>query len=210
MKTETYEQKMAELFGISTEVVEKVKVQRNQLEAKRSGKIQGISEFEIQKFREMQAVIYFLQAPQLFHLKVCPRCEQPFMVSRLFVGFCSYDCIREQIRDELGTNWEKSRDLEALAVDPHVWNGNEPLWIRNLPRLKEILEQLVVFQENDQLKNPTDQSLGKFWESQADLEDTKSQSTSETDVLARLQQAAGSGKSTTTAKPKVKKKFSIT
>jgi len=206
VKKSTYEKKMAELFGIDTQIIERVEDQRAKQEAQRTGKLQGISEAEVQKFREMQAVIYFFQAPQLFKLKICPRCKQPFLVSRLFVGFCSYDCIREQIRDEMGTNWEKSRDLETLAVDPQVWNGNEPLWIRNLPRLKEILAELVTLQENDQLKNPTDQSLGKFWESQAEL--SKPESSSEDDVMARLQAAANSGKSTT--KPKTKRRLIIT
>jgi endogenous inhibitor of DNA gyrase (YacG/DUF329 family) len=143
MKVETAAEKLNKLLGIDPDIIERDKRRQAALEAQRTGRLQGISEAEIQKFREMQGIIYFLQAPELFHLKKCPNCQTPFMVSRLFVAFCSYECIRESLRHILGGEWEKIKDLESLAVDPQVWNGNEPIWIRNLPKLKMVLESLV-------------------------------------------------------------------
>lgn len=142
MKKETAEERLNKLLGIDPELIEREKKRKAALEANRTGKIQGITEEEIQNFREMQGIVYFLQAPALFQSKTCPNCKIPFMVSRLFVAYCSYDCIRESLRHTLGTDWEKGNDLEALAIDPRVYDGNEPIWIRNLSKLKEILESI--------------------------------------------------------------------
>lgn len=142
MKKETAEERLNKLLGIDPEMIARDKARKAALEAKRSGKLQGISEEEIEKFREMQGIVYFLQAPALFHFKVCPHCKAEFFVSRLFVSHCSYTCIRATVLEELGHEWEKGNDLEALANDPQVWNGNEPIWIRNLPRLKAMLERI--------------------------------------------------------------------
>lgn len=136
MKRETQLDKLNALLGLSKEAVEEVKV-------KTTGNTVGIAEENIQKWRELQGVIYFLQAPGLFTKKRCQNCNQLFMVSRLYVSCCSYDCITESLRKQ-GIDWSKGDNLEALALDPHVYNGNEPLWIRQpiLSRLKEILAEL--------------------------------------------------------------------
>ena len=136
MKKETVDNKLNALLGIKTEVVEEIKVRY-------SGKVVGISEEEIQTFREAQGILYFLQAPALFTAKVCPHCKETFLVSRKYVSYCSYTCIRKSLNEQ-GIEWKKGDDLEALAGDPQVYNGNEPIWISNrvLERLKETLETL--------------------------------------------------------------------
>lgn len=135
MKRETQLDKLNALLGL-TEKVEEVKV-------KTTGNVVGITEDSIQTWREIQGLIYFLQAPALFTPKVCKNCGTRFVVSRLYVAFCSYDCITESLREQ-GIEWVKGSDLETLALDPQVYNGNEPLWVRQpiLSRLREMLDEL--------------------------------------------------------------------
>lgn len=135
MKKETYANKLAALLGL-TEVHQEVK----QKKEARQGKIQGISEEEIQEFREFQGITYFLQAPALFQAKVCKHCGEHFLVSRLYVAYCSYTCIRKSL-NELGLEWRKGRDIETLINESY--EGNEPIWIRDLPKLRAALETLV-------------------------------------------------------------------
>lgn len=136
MKKETQLDKLNALLGI-TKQVEEVKI-------KSTGNTVGISEETIQKWREIQGIIYFLQAPALFSSKTCKNCNTKFLVSRLYVAFCSYDCITESLR-KLGITWEKGSNPEALALDPQVYDGNEPIWIQQptLSRLKEILQEFT-------------------------------------------------------------------
>lgn len=136
MKRETQLDKLNALLGISKKA-EEVKV-------KSTGNTVGITEDKIQKWREIQGIIYFLQAPALFTPKTCKNCGSKFVVSRLYVAYCSYDCITESLR-KLGIEWTKGTDPEALALDPQVYNGNEPLWVRQptLSRLQEILQELL-------------------------------------------------------------------
>lgn len=135
MKQETAAAKFAALFGIE-EKVEEVKVRS-------TGKLIGVSEDEIQKYREAQGLWYFLQAPALFTMKKCKRenCGEIFAVSRKYVAFCSYDCIRLDLKDQ-GIDWNRRRnyDIEALVMDPDVYEGNEPIWIREsvLQKLREM------------------------------------------------------------------------
>lgn len=137
MKRETQLDKLNALLGINKEVVQEVK-------AKTTGNTIGITEENIQKWRELQGIVYFLQAPALFQPKTCANCGTKFVVSRLFVSCCSYDCITESLRKQ-GIEWSKGSDLEALTIDPQVYNGNEPLWIREpvLSKLKEIQDELL-------------------------------------------------------------------
>lgn len=137
MKRETQLDKLNALLGINKEVVQEVK-------AKTTGNTVGITEDNIQKWRELQGIVYFLQAPALFQPKSCANCGTKFVVSRLFVSCCSYDCITESLRKQ-GIEWSKGSDLEALTIDPQVYNGNEPIWIRQptLSRLQEILASLL-------------------------------------------------------------------
>lgn len=135
MKKATYENKLAELLGLT-----EVKQQIDEKKQARQGKIQGISEDEIQEFRVFQGITYFLQAPELFSYKVCKHCGEGYLVSRLYVAFCSYTCIRKSL-NELGLEWRKGNDIEVLIQESY--DGQEPIWIRNLPKLKAALEYLT-------------------------------------------------------------------
>lgn len=135
------ENKLNALLGL-TEKVEEVQANSN-------GSFYGVSEAEIENFRQAQGLIYFLMAPKLFHPKVCRHCKEPFIVSRQFVACCSYTCIRKDL-EERGFKWTKGDDLEALAQDPQVYDGNEPLWIKE-PQLSQALEVLQTL-----LKKPSE------------------------------------------------------
>lgn len=124
MKEETYLNKLNELLGIKEKVEELPKFTKA-----KPNDIVAVDEDEIDDFREKQAVLYYLRAPALFTSKTCSHCGDTFLVSRKYVGYCSYTCTRKAL-EELGIKWSKGEDLEALANDPQVWNGNEPLWIR--------------------------------------------------------------------------------
>lgn len=135
MKTETAQRKMLEALGL-TDQAEKIQVKQQE----RQGKFVGITEDEIQTLREAQGIIYFLQAPELFKLKTCKHCGADFLVSRLYVAFCSYTCIQKSL-EEMGLNWRNNKDLDVIIEElvPEVYDGNEPLWIRNIDRIKKVL-----------------------------------------------------------------------
>lgn len=135
MRKETVEAKLNRLFGLEQKA-EEVKVRT-------TGKVVGVTEGEIQEFREVQGIIYFLHAPALFQSKVCPVCKEWFFVSRKYVAYCSYQCIKTSLAKS-GLEWRKGRDLETLANDPQVWDGNEPIWIRqkSLEKLREMVLSL--------------------------------------------------------------------
>lgn len=135
-KKETYAQKLARLLGLE-EVKESVEKEK----AARKGNTQGISEDEIQSFRQAQGIIYYLQAPALFQHKVCKHCGADFLVSRLYVAYCSYTCINKSMEEAYGVSWKHKDDIET-AIN-QVYEGNEPLWIKNLPQLRSALEKLV-------------------------------------------------------------------
>lgn len=111
-------------------------------------KFRPVEESQIQAYREIQGIAYFLQAPKLFTQVTCRECNTPFLVSRKFVLYCGYPCMMESMRKQ-GLEWSKQGDLEAVAMDPQVWDGNEPLIIKNLDQLKKALEALCSVQ-NDQ------------------------------------------------------------
>ena len=133
MKKETYQAKLAKLLGMAPPPEES---------KKNLNVAVSVPEANIQEFRAMQGVVYFLQAPELFTPKVCTHCGESFLVSRQYVKCCSYTCIRMELR-EAGIEWSKGHDLEALANDPNVYEGNEPIWIRNLDRLRAVLDKLA-------------------------------------------------------------------
>lgn len=151
MKTETYKAKLAALLGL-TEVHEATK----EAEANRNRPI-PISETQIQSFRAAQGLSYFLQAPKLFTAKTCKHCGENFLVSRKYVQFCSYTCIQKDL-EERGIRWTKGEDFEALANDPQVYDGNEPIWIRNLPQVQTALEYLLESQSSLTTTSPQGQS----------------------------------------------------
>lgn len=147
MKVETKQERLNRLLGISEKVQE--------LATRSTGKIFGITEDEIQEFREVQGLYYFLQAPALFTPKVCKHCGEPFLVSRKYVAFCSYTCIQKSLAEQ-GIQWRKGQDLEALAQDPQVYQGNEPLWIRRSKLLK--IREMVLSMDLDSPENQDTES----------------------------------------------------
>lgn len=144
MKKETAADKLNALFG--DKFVAKVK----EVKAKTTGRVVGVSEEEIQEFREVQGILYFLQAPALFTHKVCTHCGEHFYVSRKYVKFCSYTCMKLEMRKQ-GFEWRKGNDIEALVLDPQVYDGNEPIWIRSRS-LQLIREMVTSLPENLQTK----------------------------------------------------------
>ena len=138
MKRETMQNKLADLLGLSEFKVDK-KTGKTQKEIKNYNRPVGLSETEIQSYRFAQAVSYFLQAPQLFSAKICPHCGENFLVSREYVQFCSYTCIKKDLEDK-GLAWKRGEDIEALVKD--VYEGNEPLWIRQPEKLRDALSYL--------------------------------------------------------------------
>lgn len=141
MKQETYLNKLNELLGIDPGVAQQIK---KKVEAKK-GNVIGVTEDEIQEYREAEGILYFLEAPHLFHARVCKRCEEPFLVSRLHVAYCSYNCIEHSIWDLYGVKWSRSTQLETdpELVVREVFEGNEPIWIRRLPTLQKALIKLT-------------------------------------------------------------------
>lgn len=133
MKAETAQEKLNRMLGLAPEKVAEVK-------AKTTGKVVEVSEDDIQEFREAQGLLYFLKAPELFTYKVCKHCGDGFLVSRLYVGFCSYTCIRKELEKD-GIKWRKGHDIEALVAD--VYEGNEPIWLRQrvLSKLLEMVSK---------------------------------------------------------------------
>lgn len=138
MKRETVQNKLAALLGLNEFIVDP-KTGKSQKESRNLNRPVGITEDEIQEFRAIQGVIYFLQAPELFSAKTCPHCGEQFLVSRQFVAFCSYTCIKKDLESK-GLGWSKGDDIELL-VKSDVYEGNEPIWIKNLDRLRAILSQ---------------------------------------------------------------------
>ena len=141
MKKVTTANKLADLLGLGPKVdtshfEDDPKKRKKLLEKK--GKIQGISEDEIQKFREAQGIIYFLQAPELFTHNTCKHCGEDFLVSRKQVSHCSYTCVKKSL-EELGIEWSRDGKFEELAQDTSVFEKNEPIWIKNLDRIRKVL-----------------------------------------------------------------------
>jgi hypothetical protein len=142
MKKVTAAERLLEALGMQgkfdTSKYEEDPKKRQKLQKKNKSGLQGITEEEIQTFREAQGVIYFLQAPELFKQNQCKHCEEFFLVSRRDVAYCSYTCIKLSLA-ELGIEWSRDGKFEELAKDPSVYDGNEPIWIRNLDRIKKVL-----------------------------------------------------------------------
>lgn len=136
MKRETMQNKLASLLGLEELKVETPKEKKQR---KRNSLAEGIREDELQEFRAVQGITYFLQAPELFSAKICPHCKETFLVSRQFVAFCSYTCIRKDL-ESIGIGWSRGKDIERLISEQY--DGNEPIWIKNLDRLRTVLETL--------------------------------------------------------------------
>lgn len=148
MRESTVANKLAELLGIKdkVEIPDKFLTPKEKKQKAKRG-WEPVNEEDIQNFRQVQGVSYYLQAPMLFQHKVCKHCGEEFLVSRRFVAFCSYLCIKKDMEAN-GFEWLKGKDLEALANDPHVYGGNEPIWIKNLDKLQKALEHLTQLRTN--------------------------------------------------------------
>lgn len=167
MKPTTAEAKLNALFGdLFVKKVEEVKT-------KTTGRVVGVTEEEIQEFREIQGILYFLQAPALFSHKVCGHCGADFYVSRKYVKYCSYTCIKLEMRKQ-GFEWRKGNDIEALVLDPQVYEGNEPIWISSRS-LQLIREMVLSLPENVNHPKREDTTYTKIVES--DLERISKSST---------------------------------
>jgi len=132
-KPSAAEERLNKLLGLTAKAEEVV--------SHSTGNFYGVTEAEVQTFREAQGIIYFLQAPALFTPKTCKHCGANYLVSRMFVAFCSYTCIKKDLETR-GFRWDKGRDIEQVIMDPQVYDGNEPIWIRE-PQLSKALEVLT-------------------------------------------------------------------
>lgn len=136
MKKETYEAKLAALLGL-TPKLEEHKATKN--------KVIAVTEDEIGKSREAQALLYFLQAPDLFQAKICPHCGEGFLVSRRFVKCCSYTCIAKEL-ETVGIKWSRLQEDGTFDISEEfiksVYEGNEPLWVRNLDVIRSLVGAL--------------------------------------------------------------------
>ena len=153
MKRSTMQNKLAELLGLDQFKVDAKTGQT--LKDKNTNVAVGITEEELQEFRAAQGLSYFLQAPELFTPKVCPHCGEGFLVSRQYVKFCSWTCIRKDL-EERGLVLNKGEDLESFIERKNrdAYEGNEPLWIRDLDKLKSALEKLAAL-ENIESSSPS-------------------------------------------------------
>lgn len=144
MKQVTVANKLAELLGITdadTSHFEEKEAKKSQAKKHYSPTQIAVYEDELQKFREAEGLIYFLQAPELFKPNTCKQCGEGFLVSRQNVSHCSYLCVQKHLA-ALGIEWSRYGKFEELAQDFSVWNGNEPLIIRHLDRIRAVLDRL--------------------------------------------------------------------
>jgi hypothetical protein len=144
MKEETRIRKMMEALGLADvhQATEAKKANLNMPVV--------VDEAKIDDFRAAQGLIYFLRAPELFSLKTCKHCGEDFLVSRQYVACCSYTCIRKDL-EERGFKWRAGEDIEAL-VQSEVYEGNEPLWVRNLD---SVTRALTILQASLSEQHPT-------------------------------------------------------
>lgn len=144
MKKVTTANKLAEILGIADKVdttkYEDDPKKRKKLQS-HLAKYQPVPEEEIQNFRAAQGMIYFLQAPELFSAKICKHCGEGFLVSRQQVAYCSYTCIKKEL-EKLGVTWSREGNYEVLANDESVYEGNEPIWVRNLDVIRQLLDSI--------------------------------------------------------------------
>lgn len=142
MKKHTYANKLAAILGIEDKVDTTIYADKPQ-----KGKVKklGPPEGEVQNFRQAQAITYFLQAPELFSKAKCKHCGEEYLVSRHQVAYCSYTCIEKELEKQ-GIKWSRAGEYEILAKE--VYDGNEPMWIRNIEFIRELVAQFTV--EEDQ------------------------------------------------------------
>lgn len=126
-KANYYREELAKLLGLELPVVP-VKIPKKQ--------IMAIDELETQRYREAEGIAYFLKAPQLFVARECLWCGSKFLVSRRHIAYCSYDHLKSGL-NRMGIQWNKDSSFEAIVHDE--FQDNEPIWIRNISQIKEIV-----------------------------------------------------------------------
>lgn len=146
MKKETYLNKLTDLLGIDPSLVEEHKdAYLDEKTKKKNQRDNPIPEERIQNFRAAQGLTYFFQAPELFQPKICKHCGEGFLVSRMFVAYCSYTCIEKECEQRFGFKWSRKGNIESLVQE--VYEGNEPIWIKNLDRVQAVLDSVKALQE---------------------------------------------------------------
>lgn len=142
MRRETMMNKLADILGLE-ELKVPVDKKGRKVEKKLDAPV-GISEAELDSYREAQAISYFFKAPELFTSKTCPHCGEVFLVSRQFVAFCSYTCIYKDLQEK-GIEWSRKTkdgfDIDKTYID-RILEGNEPLWIRKtgIETIRKVLD----------------------------------------------------------------------
>ena len=144
MKKETYANKLAKMLGLETLAPEPST--KKTVGAKPN--YTGIEFSQIEHYREATALSLFLQAPALFSPATCKHCNEPFLVSRHFVAFCSYGCLKADLY-ELGIEWHPEARIDEAYVR-RVWDDNEPL--RVSPHAFKLLQEMIQDQDGHDLE----------------------------------------------------------
>ena len=141
MKEETYAKKLAKMLGLDESLVETSTVEKSAKKA--TGSQFTAVEFDaIERYREATALNLFLEAPALFTVVKCKWCEEVFAVSRRFVAFCSYHCLKKSLA-HIGIEWSPEVSVETAYVQ-RVWDDNEPLRVspHAINLIKEMIESV--------------------------------------------------------------------
>jgi hypothetical protein len=144
MRKETYENKLVELLGLHH--LKKPEPEQPKQQKRGRGKKSvlpvGVTLDEIESYRGAQALDLFLQAPELFSARHCKRekCQEPFLVSRQLVAFCSYTCMKKDLEERYGIEWSPTNEINEQFIR-RQWNGNEPLIVP--PAAVKLLQELT-------------------------------------------------------------------
>src|SRR5699024_1904905 len=150
MKKETKANRLIELLDLQDKVANPYQTKPR--------KPKPVPEDEVQEFREAQGYLYFFQAPELFTRRQCKNCGDGFFVSRQLVSYCSYACIKEALNN-MGLEWRRGKDIYTIIQESY--DGNEPIWIRNLDKLKTILTELLDSLNHKPSKAPVSETSNK-------------------------------------------------
>ena len=124
-KNDYYKKQLQELLGLDPPPVKQPRKV-----------IQAMEEFDLQKIREAEGVAFFLNAPDLFSLRTCQWCGVEFLVSRREIWYCGIPHLQLGLNRQ-GIKWDKDKGFEAIVHDH--FEDNEPIWIRRLNDIREIL-----------------------------------------------------------------------
>lgn len=106
------------------------------------------TEEAIQQSREQEAIIAYVEKPELFSKVKCRRCSTIFAVDRANIGFCSDPCRTKTLKD-LGITRAPENSPNGVNDKNYVWRvywGNEPLIVPGevIQQIESRSEQLVV------------------------------------------------------------------